>query len=232
MVSIFAPTNEALTAVLARIEDIIAEAELGEVYDGEVVRIADFGAFVSILPNKDGLLHISQISHERVNKVTDVLNVGDKVKVKVTEIDRMGRVKLSMKELLPKPEESDDAAEDDKAEKASDKKVEKTAEKEKDSDKKDDSKSKSKAEKSEKAEKADKVDDKSEIKKESKKEEVLDASSDSKEEEVELSFEKEPVPDDVDSESDEDKDSSSKKKVSSKSGTGKSRSTGKKTTKK
>ena len=221
VVSIFAPTNEALTAVLARIEDIIAEAELGEVYDGEVVRIADFGAFVSILPNKDGLLHISQISHERVNKVTDVLNVGDKIKVKVTEIDRMGRVKLSMKELAPKPEGKADAA-GDKPEKSSDKKEEK----------KSDGKSKGKSVKEDKKE--NKNDDKPESKKESKNEDVLDTAGDAQDEEVELSFEKAGSSEDSDSGSDEDysKDSSSEKKSSSKTGAGKGRSSGKKTTKK
>ncbi len=80
------------------IESITADVELNKVYTGTVARIMDFGAFVTILPGKDGLLHISQISQERVEKVTDFVNVGDIVKVKVIEIDRQGRMRLSMKE--------------------------------------------------------------------------------------------------------------------------------------
>ncbi|MDI1231538.1 MAG: polyribonucleotide nucleotidyltransferase [Methylobacter sp.] len=81
------------------IEEITAEVEVGKVYEGKVVRLMDFGAFVTILPGKDGLVHISQISDERVDKVSDRLNEGDVVKVKVLEIDRQGRVRLSMKEI-------------------------------------------------------------------------------------------------------------------------------------
>ncbi|MGZ8165503.1 MAG: polyribonucleotide nucleotidyltransferase [Methylobacter sp.] len=80
------------------IEEITAEVEVGKVYEGKVVRLMDFGAFVTILPGKDGLVHISQISDERVDKVSDKLAEGDIVKVKVLEIDRQGRVRLSMKE--------------------------------------------------------------------------------------------------------------------------------------
>ena len=86
------------------IKDIVAEAEVGQTYKGKVTRITTFGAFVEILPGKEGLLHISHISHERVAKVEDVLNIGDEVEVKVTEIDEKGRVNLSRKVLLPKPE--------------------------------------------------------------------------------------------------------------------------------
>lgn len=81
------------------IEEITAEVEVGKTYEGKVVRLMDFGAFVTILPGKDGLVHISQISDERVDKVSDKLNEGDMVKVKVLEIDRQGRVRLSMKEV-------------------------------------------------------------------------------------------------------------------------------------
>ncbi len=81
------------------IEEITAEVEVGKVYEGKVVRLMDFGAFVTILPGKDGLVHISQISDERVDKVSDRLNEGDVVRVKVLEIDRQGRVRLSMKEV-------------------------------------------------------------------------------------------------------------------------------------
>ncbi len=81
------------------IEEITAEVEVGKTYEGKVVRLMDFGAFVTILPGKDGLVHISQISDERVEKVSDKLSEGDVVKVKVLEIDRQGRVRLSMKEV-------------------------------------------------------------------------------------------------------------------------------------
>lgn len=89
------------------INDIVAEAEVGKTYKGKVTRITTFGAFVEILPGKEGLLHISHISHERVAKVEDVLKVGDEVEVKVTEIDEKGRVNLSRKVLLPKPESTE-----------------------------------------------------------------------------------------------------------------------------
>ena len=82
-----------------RIELITAEVEVGKIYDGKVARLMDFGAFVTILPGKDGLVHISQISEERVEKVSDKLSEGDDVKVKVLEVDRQGRVRLSMKEI-------------------------------------------------------------------------------------------------------------------------------------
>ncbi len=82
-----------------RIEQITSDAEVGAVYDGTVKKIMDFGAFVEILPGKDGLVHISQISEERVEKVTDKLAEGDVVKVKVLEIDRQGRIRLSMKAI-------------------------------------------------------------------------------------------------------------------------------------
>jgi polyribonucleotide nucleotidyltransferase len=80
------------------IEEITAEVEVGKIYEGKVVRLMDFGAFVTILPGKDGLVHISQISDEHVDKVSDKLGEGDIVRVKVLEIDRQGRVRLSIKE--------------------------------------------------------------------------------------------------------------------------------------
>jgi polyribonucleotide nucleotidyltransferase len=82
-----------------RIELITAEVEVGTIYEGRVARLMDFGAFVTILPGKDGLVHISQISDERVEKVSDKLNEGDIVKVKVLEVDRQGRVRLSMRDI-------------------------------------------------------------------------------------------------------------------------------------
>ncbi len=81
------------------IEEITADVEVGKVYEGKVARLMDFGAFVTILPGKDGLVHISQITDEHVDKVSDKLKEGDVVKVKVLEIDRQGRVRLSMKEV-------------------------------------------------------------------------------------------------------------------------------------
>jgi len=86
-----------------RIEQITAEVEIGKVYEGPVTKILDFGALVNLLPGKDGLLHISQIAHERVEKVTDYLSEGQIVKVKVLETDEKGRIKLSMKALLDRP---------------------------------------------------------------------------------------------------------------------------------
>jgi polyribonucleotide nucleotidyltransferase len=86
-----------------RIEAITADVEIGKVYEGAITKILDFGALVNLLPGKDGLLHISQISHDRINKVTDVLQEGQIVKVKVMETDEKGRVKLSMRALLDRP---------------------------------------------------------------------------------------------------------------------------------
>ena len=83
----------------ARIEMITADVEVGRIYEGKVVRLMDFGAFVSILPGKDGLVHISQISNERVEKVSDKLSEGDVIKVKVLEVDCQGRIRLSMRDL-------------------------------------------------------------------------------------------------------------------------------------
>ncbi len=86
----------------ARIELITADIEVGRIYEGRVARLMDFGAFVTILPGRDGLVHISQISNDRVERVADMLNEGDLVKVKVLEVDRQGRVRLSMKDLDPR----------------------------------------------------------------------------------------------------------------------------------
>jgi len=86
-----------------RIEQITAEVEIGKVYEGPVTKILDFGALINLLPGKDGLLHISQIAHERVERVQDYLSEGQIVKVKVLETDEKGRVKLSMKALTERP---------------------------------------------------------------------------------------------------------------------------------
>ncbi len=88
-----------------RIEQITAEVEIGKIYEGPVTKILDFGALINLLPGKDGLLHISQIAHQRVEKVSDYLSEGQIVKVKVMETDEKGRVKLSMKALMERPEQ-------------------------------------------------------------------------------------------------------------------------------
>lgn len=88
---------------IRRIEELTAEVEVGRIYEGPITKILDFGALVNVLPGKDGLLHISQIAHEHVNKVSDYLSEGQVVKVKALEVDDKGRIKLSMKALLDKP---------------------------------------------------------------------------------------------------------------------------------
>ncbi|MFZ7156019.1 polyribonucleotide nucleotidyltransferase [Avibacterium avium] len=103
-VKIAAVDNNAVKEVMARIEDITAEVEAGAIYQGKVTRLADFGAFVSLVGNKEGLVHISQIADERVEKVSDYLSVGQEVSVKVVEIDRQGRIRLTMKDIAPKQE--------------------------------------------------------------------------------------------------------------------------------
>lgn len=113
-VKIYGDDGDSLNGAIHRIEEITAEAEIGATYTGKVVRIVDFGAFVNFLPGKDGLVHISQIAHERVQNVTDYLSEGQEVQVKCMDIDQRGRIKLSIKELLPRPEaEADDAGNSD-----------------------------------------------------------------------------------------------------------------------
>ena len=90
-----------------RIEEITAEVEIGKIYEGPVVKILDFGALINVLPGKDGLLHISQIAHERVEKVSDYLKEGQIVRVKALETDEKGRIKLSMKALIERPERTE-----------------------------------------------------------------------------------------------------------------------------
>ena len=98
---------------------ITAEAEVGAIYTGKVARIVDFGAFITILPGKDGLLHISQIANERVENVSDYLEEGQEVTVKCLDVDQRGRIKLSIKELLDDdagdvaPAEEDNGSADD-----------------------------------------------------------------------------------------------------------------------
>ncbi|WNC69982.1 polyribonucleotide nucleotidyltransferase [Thalassotalea nanhaiensis] len=109
-VKIAATSGEQAEDAINRIKALTAEIEVGTIYTGKVVRIVDFGAFVNVLPGKDGLVHISQIAEERVNNVTDFLSEGQEVTVKVLEVDRQGRVRLSMKEAVEKPAESAEEA--------------------------------------------------------------------------------------------------------------------------
>ena len=97
IVNIAATDKAAGDAAMKRVEEITADIEVGKIYEGRVAKLMDFGAFVNILPGKDGLVHISQISEERVENVSDKLSEGDMVKVKVLEVDKQGRVRLSMK---------------------------------------------------------------------------------------------------------------------------------------
>ena len=99
-VRVYAADKAAAKAATDKILEITAEAEIGKVYEGKVVRIEDFGAFVNILPGKDGLVHISQIDNKRVEKVTDYIQMEQMVKVKVLDVDQRGRIKLSMKDLI------------------------------------------------------------------------------------------------------------------------------------
>jgi polyribonucleotide nucleotidyltransferase len=99
MVKIFSVDRSAGEEARKRIELITADVEVGKIYEGKVARLMDFGAFVTILPGKDGLVHISQISEERVQKVSDKLSEGDVIKVKVLEVDKQGRIRLSMKAI-------------------------------------------------------------------------------------------------------------------------------------
>jgi polyribonucleotide nucleotidyltransferase len=99
-VKIASPSAEAIEEAIALVKESSQEAEIGAVYTGKVKKIVDFGAFVEILPGIDGLVHISQLAKERVEKVTDVLKVGDEIQVKVLEIDNNGKIRLSRRALL------------------------------------------------------------------------------------------------------------------------------------
>ncbi len=102
-VNVASSDSDAVKKALDIIRGLTAEPEIGAIYEGVVKRIADFGAFVEILPNTDGLVHISELAHERVERVEDVLKEGDKVQVKVISVDREGKVRLTRRELLPFP---------------------------------------------------------------------------------------------------------------------------------
>jgi polyribonucleotide nucleotidyltransferase len=103
-VNVASPDADALRRAIEIIEGLTAEPEVGKVYDGIVRRVADFGAFVEILPNWDGLVHISELAHGRTERVEDVCKEGDRLMVKVLSVDSDGKVRLSHRETLPPPE--------------------------------------------------------------------------------------------------------------------------------
>ena len=96
-VSVCGTDREMIARAIRIIESIVTDIEPGQIFTGKVVRIMNFGAFVELAPNKDGMVHISKLSDKRVAKVEDVVNIGDEVTVKVMEVDKMGRVNLSMR---------------------------------------------------------------------------------------------------------------------------------------
>jgi len=101
-VFITAPDGQSAASAQSMVHNLTRDVVAGEVFEGTVVRIMEFGAFVQILPGKDGLVHISELAHHRVNSVEDIVKLGDTISVKVKEIDSQGRINLSMKALLPK----------------------------------------------------------------------------------------------------------------------------------
>jgi len=96
--------GDAMARAIERIRGLTAEAEVGKIYRGTVRRVVDFGAFVEIMPGTDGLVHISQLANERVRAVTDVVREGDVIDVKVLEVDKSGKIRLSRKEALKEPQ--------------------------------------------------------------------------------------------------------------------------------
>ena len=110
-VTIYHMDRDTINKAKAMIMDIVKEAKVGEVYEGEVVRIEDYGAFVHLFGNVDGLCHVSQLGYGYIDRASDVVKLGDKIKVRVTEIDDKGKVKVSHKEFTEKPENYDPAAE-------------------------------------------------------------------------------------------------------------------------
>jgi polyribonucleotide nucleotidyltransferase len=111
-INIASADEQAARAAIEIIRGITAEAEIGKIYRGKVKKITDFGAFVEIMPGTDGLVHISQIAEQRIKSVSDVLKEGEEVLVKVLEIDKQGRVKLSRREALREAKEREEAAAD------------------------------------------------------------------------------------------------------------------------
>jgi len=104
IVEVSAPDRDCIEAAVKRIKGITGSLEIGEIYDATVKSIMEYGAFVEILPGKEGLLHISEIEWRRLNKVEEALKLGQQIQVKLLEIDNRGKMKLSRKVLLPKPE--------------------------------------------------------------------------------------------------------------------------------
>jgi len=104
VVQIFADNKEAIDKAVTRIKNIASKPEVGEIYEGKVKSIMPFGAFVEIMPGKDGLLHISEIDHRRIETMDGIFQIGDEVRVKLLDVDKQGKLKLSRKVLLPKPE--------------------------------------------------------------------------------------------------------------------------------
>ncbi|MEB0261004.1 MULTISPECIES: polyribonucleotide nucleotidyltransferase [unclassified Mucilaginibacter] len=104
IVQIFGDNKDAIDAALSRIRAIASKPEVGEIYEGKVKSIMPFGAFVEIMPGKDGLLHISEIDHHRIETMDGIFNVGDEVRVKLLDVDKQGKLKLSRKALLPRPD--------------------------------------------------------------------------------------------------------------------------------
>jgi polyribonucleotide nucleotidyltransferase len=104
IVQVFADNKASIDAALTRIRNIASKPEVGEIYEGKVKSIMPFGAFVEIMPGKDGLLHISEIDHRRIETMDGIFNVGDEVRVKLLDVDKQGKLKLSRKVLLPRPE--------------------------------------------------------------------------------------------------------------------------------
>jgi len=105
IVQVFADNKEAIDKAVGRIRAIAAKPEVGEIYEGKVKSIMPFGAFIEIMPGKDGLLHISEIDHKRFETMDGIFQVGDEVRVKLLDVDKQGKLKLSRKVLLPKPEQ-------------------------------------------------------------------------------------------------------------------------------
>jgi polyribonucleotide nucleotidyltransferase len=104
VVQIFADNKEAIDKAVTRIKNIASKPEVGEIYEGKVKSIMPFGAFVEIMPGKDGLLHISEIDHRRIETMDGIFEIGDEVRVKLLDVDKQGKLKLSRKVLLPRPE--------------------------------------------------------------------------------------------------------------------------------
>lgn len=117
VVSISAPDGESLNAAIERIKIITAVPEKGKTYKGKVKAIKDFGAFVEIMPGNEGLLHISEISHQRIDKVEKHLKMGQMIDVKLIDVEKNGKLRLSMKALLPKPERTEKSESKDRPEK-------------------------------------------------------------------------------------------------------------------